>query len=340
MPRKKPMMAMAIDPDDDGPSENLEASMAFTAGGSLKCHEFRMNGIGMVSGIPFEEIVLGKELGRGASSTVYKGEARGNLVAVKQLSNVNDKELRKQLCAEMQFLKDHLKDDPCVHLVTIYDAYYVDEMTYIVLEFCPGGALDDCIAAHGAASEPCLAVIMRQIMFGLTHLYNKKIVHRDMKPANCLVTEDGVVKISDFGSSKQGEQLEGGMAETFTGTTRYMSPERLQGDKYSWPADVWCAGMIMLELAFADHPYKIAFGEDGSFMAMIENSKKETPQLPDEYSDEARDFANLCLAKDPSQRPPPPEVVNQNSPTDSHPWVVKWMECSNEVVVEWLAVTK
>jgi serine/threonine protein kinase len=52
---------------------------------------------------------------------------------------------------------------------------------------------------------------------------------------------------------------------------RYMSPERLKGERYSWPADVWCAGMIMLELAFGDHPYKVYFGEeDGSFMAMLE----------------------------------------------------------------------
>eukprot|EP00283_Hemiselmis_rufescens_P008631 CAMPEP_0173421682 /NCGR_PEP_ID=MMETSP1357-20121228/2705_1 /TAXON_ID=77926 /ORGANISM="Hemiselmis rufescens, Strain PCC563" /LENGTH=343 /DNA_ID=CAMNT_0014384623 /DNA_START=6 /DNA_END=1033 /DNA_ORIENTATION=- len=341
--KKRPgFKAMAIAAEDDEPKEQLAASLAFTAGGSLQCHDFRMNALGMVSGIKLEDIELGKELGRGASSVVYKAKhtGTGQDVAVKMLTNVHDKELRKQLVAEMQFLRPTLREDPCVHLVQIYDAYFSDDKSYIVLEFCQGGALDDCIEKHGPAPEAALAVIIRQVFFGLTYLYNKAIVHRDMKPANCLVTVDGVVKISDFGSSKMmgvHSQVEQKMADTFTGTTRYMSPERLKGEAYNWPADTWCAGMILLELGMGDHPYKVTFGEDGSFMAMIEYAThKDTPQLSDQYSDECKEFANLCLSKDPAQRPPPDQMVNQGSPNDSHPWVVKWMEMSNECVVEWI----
>ena len=76
---------------------------------------------------------------------------------------VHDKELRKQLVAEMQFLKPALREDPCVHLVQIYDAYFSDDKTYIVLEFCSGGALDSCLQKHGPCSEPCLAVVVRQV---------------------------------------------------------------------------------------------------------------------------------------------------------------------------------
>lgn len=92
------------------------------------------------------------------------------------------------------------------------------------------------------------------------------------------------------------------------------------------------------QLAMGDHPYKLAFGQDGSFMAMIEYAtNKDTPQLGAGYSDECKEFANLCLAKDPAQRPPPDQMVNQNVPGDSHPWVVKWMDLSNEAVVEWIS---
>jgi len=348
--KKRPgFKAVALSVEDEAPKEELKASLAFTAGGSLEVRDFHMNALGMVSGIGLEDMEFGKELGRGASSIVYKAKhnASGQDLAVKVLLNIHDKELRKQLVAEMQFLKPQLREDQCPHLVQIYDAYYRDDKTYIVLEFCHKGAIDDCIAKYGPAPEPALSVIVRQIFFGLTYLYNHKIIHRDMKPANCLVTNEGVVKISDFGSSKNMNASTGqpvlpltpqgqDMAETFTGTTRYMSPERLKGEPYSWPADIWCAGMIMLELAMGDHPYKLAFGADGSFMAMIEyTTQKETPQLGDGYSDPCKDFANLCLAKDPALRPAPGVMVNQVDPASSHPWIVNYMELSNDAVLQW-----
>lgn len=69
----------------------------------------------------------------------------------------------------------------------IFDAYYDDDKTYIVLEFCENGALDTCLRKHGPVPEHTLSVIVRQIFLGLSFLYRAAIVHRDMKPANCLV---------------------------------------------------------------------------------------------------------------------------------------------------------
>lgn len=346
---------MAIVADEEDAEVAFKSSLSVTAGGSLQVRDFHINKLGMSSGITLEDIDFGQELGRGASSVVYKSTHRptGQIVACKMLTNVWDKELRKQLVAEMQFLKPKLKESPCPFLIQIYDAYFSDDKTYIILEFCGHGALDDCLKKYGPMPEPALSVCMRQIFLGLCYLYTNAIVHRDMKPANCLVDDNGIVKISDFGSSKDcsGNNLQSpahiaggdgaaapdGNATTFTGTTRYMSPERLNGQPYSWPADVWCAGMIMLELGMGDHPYKVAFGEDGSFMALIEYAnKRETPELPPEYSQNARDFANLCMLKDPSQRPRPTVMVNEGDPDSSHPFITDHAPCGPEEVLGWL----
>lgn len=88
--KKRPgFKAMAISSEEEAPQEQLKASLAFTAGGSLEVRDFHMNSMGMVSGIKLDEMELGKELGRGASSVVYQAthKATGQNVAVKMLTN-------------------------------------------------------------------------------------------------------------------------------------------------------------------------------------------------------------------------------------------------------------
>mmetsp|Transcript_35972 Transcript_35972/g.72176 ORF Transcript_35972/g.72176 Transcript_35972/m.72176 type:complete len:360 (+) Transcript_35972:33-1112(+) len=355
MKRRPKFQAMVIKADEEEEEQQFKSSLSVTAGGSLQVRDFHLNAGGISSGIKFDELEFGSVLGKGASSVVHKAThvPTGQKVACKMLTNVWDKELRKQLVAEMQFLKPKLRDSPCPFLLQIYDAYWSEEKTYIVLEFCGNGALDDCLEKCGPMPEAALSVCIRSIFLGLCYLYNNGIVHRDMKPGNCLVDDNGVVKISDFGSSKDcnGNNLQSpamtdhgdgadGMATTFTGTMRYMSPERLNGQPYSWPADVWCAGMILLELGMGDHPYKVAFAGDtegSSFLAMLEYAaQRETPQLPDHYSDEAKEFANLCLLKDPSQRPRPPVMVNEADEDSSHPFIVNYKQCGPDEVLGWL----
>uniref|UniRef100_A0A7S4PJ77 mitogen-activated protein kinase kinase n=1 Tax=Guillardia theta TaxID=55529 RepID=A0A7S4PJ77_GUITH len=338
--------AIKADEDEEHTAE-MKSSLAFTAGGSLLIKDFRLNLLGMKSGIGLDEIELGKELGRGASSVVLKARhlPTDQDIAVKKLLNIRDKQLRKQLVAEMQFLKPMLAESPCPFLVSLFDGYYdpKEDATFLVMEFCHFGALDNLIVKKGAPEEDALSFIMRCILLGLSYLYRKGIVHRDMKPANCLVAKDGIVKISDFGSSRRiDSELNQAvspeqMASTFTGTTRYLSPERLQGEPYSWPADIWCAGMIMLELAYGKHPYEVCFGQDSSFIALIEYAvRRETPNMPAGYSSDAEDFKNLCLMKDPCQRPSSIYLVNEEEVEDSHPFILKYCNVTSDVILNWV----
>ena len=182
-----------------------------------------------------------------------------------------------------------------------------------------------------------LSVIARQVLLGLRYLFEQGIQHRDIKPANLLMTEGGVVKISDFGSSKDDP-----LSSTFVGTTRYMSPERLNGEEYGWAADLWAAGITFLEAAMGEHPYRVAFGDDSSFVAMIEYaSQRETPQLSQAFSDHARSLVNLCLAKNPRDRPSPLALLRRSDSGDdedlgcAHPFVALHAHVGPSAVAEW-----
>mmetsp|Transcript_10970 Transcript_10970/g.26887 ORF Transcript_10970/g.26887 Transcript_10970/m.26887 type:complete len:362 (+) Transcript_10970:36-1121(+) len=322
----------------------LQTSMEFTAGGSLSYKGYKINGQGVqlspdrpgpISPIRMADLRLLDVLGKGASSVVKKAEMieTGELCAVKILETVHDPELRKQLHAELRLLMPRLHDNPSPYIVRIFDAFYCDDdRLYIVLEHCNAGSLDTAIKKSGKASEPAMSVIVRQMFLGLCYLFGNGIQHRDIKPANVLLYLTGEVKISDFGSSKEDV-----CAETFVGTTRYMSPERLNGDSYSPAADVWSAGMVMLEVGFGEHPYK-RFGNDGSFVAMIEYaSKYDTPALGDDFSDAARNFASLCLQKNAVHRPTPTMLVNEALMQASHPFIAHHAAAGNEAVAEWIA---
>ena len=349
MPRRPGFKVMAIQFGEEVEDmKALESSLSITAGGSLQLSNgFRLNLVGSNSGIRLSDITLGRELGRGASSKVLEGTHNdtGQKLAVKMLTNVHDAELRKQLKAELAFMNE-INHAACPFLNQIYDSYFADDSCYLVVEFCSNGPLDSALEKRGPMPEHTLSFTVRCIFLGLNYLFQCAVLHRDMKPANCLISDEGTVKISDFGSSKKlgGEDdgIDNAMLPgTFTGTLRYMSPERLQGERYSWPGDIWSAGLIMLECAYGKHPYT-TLGDKAGFLEMSEYTRSSPtppmPQAPYQYSEAADEFAQMCLQKDPCQRPAPIFLVNEQSVDDSHPFILQYKELGPEAVREWLGL--
>ena len=178
-----------------------------------------------------EIITLGM-LGEGAGGSVAKCRLRKNssqVFALKTINTLNtDPEFQKQLFRELEFNKSFKSN----YIVTYYGMFNdtLNGSIYIAMEYMGGQSLDtiykSLLSRGGRIGEKILGKIAESVLRGLSYLHERKIIHRDIKPQNILLNEEGEVKLCDFGVS--GEAVNS-LATTFTGTSFYMAPERIQG---------------------------------------------------------------------------------------------------------------
>ncbi|GAA5850445.1 hypothetical protein JCM9279_001419 [Rhodotorula babjevae] len=215
--------------------------------------------------------VLG-ELGCGNGGTVSRAlHVPTKVVMAKKVVHIATSDTtRKQILRELQIMHDCSSP----YIVSFYGAYLQDPHICMCMEFMDKGSLDNIYKKVGPIPEPILGKIALAVVSGLTYLYEvHKIMHRDVKPSNILLNSAGQIKICDFGVSGE---LINSVADTFVGTSTYMSPERISGDPYSVKSDVWSLGISLVELAIGRFPF---------------SSEDDTPS-----SDEDEAFARLSLA--------------------------------------------
>jgi eukaryotic-like serine/threonine-protein kinase len=143
------------------------------------------------------------------------------------------------------------------NIVSVYDFGEDGEALFIVMEYVPGQTLSEIIRTHGPLAPGQAVAIAAEVAAGLEAAHREGIVHRDVKPANVLVTPDGVAKIADFGIAHAGDAVSDlTMPGTVIGTVTYLSPEQAQGLTVDPRSDVYSLGMVLYEMLTGTAPFR------------------------------------------------------------------------------------
>uniref|UniRef100_A0A3Q2VP08 non-specific serine/threonine protein kinase n=1 Tax=Haplochromis burtoni TaxID=8153 RepID=A0A3Q2VP08_HAPBU len=248
-------------------------------------------------------------VGNGTYGQVYKGchVKTGQLAAIKVMDVTGDEE--EEIKAEINMLKKYSHHR---NIATYYGAFIkknppgIDDQLWLVMEFCGAGSVTDLIknTKGNSLKEEWTAYICREILRGLTHLHQHKVIHRDIKGQNVLLTENAEVKLVDFGVSAQLDRTVG-RRNTFIGTPYWMAPEVIACDEnpeatYDFKSDLWSLGITAIEMAEGAPP----LCDMHPMRALFLIPRNPAPRLKSKkWSKKFQSFIESCLVKSHSQRP-------------------------------------
>jgi serine/threonine-protein kinase len=242
---------------------------------------------------------LERPLGHGGMATVYlaRDEELHRSVAVKLLAEhlAGDTALRRRFLREAR-LAAQLSHP---NVVSVYDAGEAEDgRPYIVMEYVPGTTF----AELGQLPPGRAVELTRQACRGLAHAHASGLVHRDVKPQNLLLREDGTVKVADFGIARAAETTALTQAGTVLGTAAYLSPEQALGQEVTAAADVYSLGAVLYELLTGRPPYTFDSIAD---LAAKQSSGRIVPvgELAPEVPSAVEDAVMRSLARNPAYRP-------------------------------------
>jgi mitogen-activated protein kinase kinase len=302
-----------------------------------------------------------EELGQGNGGSVVKVEhiPTGTIMAMKIILIDVKSSVRKQILRELQIMHDCHSE----YIISCFGSFLADPNICICMELMDKGSFDGIYKKIGAIDINVVCMVAHSVLEGLTYLYDvHRIIHRDIKPSNILCNSRGSIKLTDFGVSGE---LINSIANTFVGTSVYMSPERIQGAEYSVKSDIWSLGITLIELAYGRPPFSDPLPDDDDNVSDLEEDyyansfdnadgtltynsfasrtkekrrmstrlktidkqggggggaavaslsiielmhqivREPPPRLGSQFAEEAQEFVDACLAKDPDERHTP-----------------------------------
>uniref|UniRef100_A0A4W6F2U1 Mitogen-activated protein kinase kinase kinase 12 n=1 Tax=Lates calcarifer TaxID=8187 RepID=A0A4W6F2U1_LATCA len=236
--------------------------------------------------VPFEEISDLQWVGSGAQGAVFLGKFHGEDVAVKKVRDIKETEIK------------HLRKLKHPNIITFKGVCTQAPCYCILMEYCAQGQLYEVLRAGRKITPSLLVDWSMGIAGGMNYLHLHKIIHRDLKSPNMLITHDDLVKISDFGTSK--ELSDKSTKMSFAGTVAWMAPEVIRNEPVSEKVDIWSFGVVLWEMLTGEIPYKDV--DSSAIIWGVGNNSLQLP-IPESCPDGFKILLRQCWNCKPRNRP-------------------------------------
>jgi len=268
------------------------------------------------SGNRIEDFEIIRVLGVGGSGQVIQALHRpiGLMRAVKVISKARlfQQEQRLQRVITEKRILARLRHP---FVVSMHWAFQTSTHLFLVLDFCGGGELFFHMLQRGRFEEADAMFYFCEILLGLEYLHSQQVLYRDLKPENCLLDDDGHIRLTDFGLSKD-NLTQDAVFTSFVGTAGYLSPEMVARQGHGYPLDYYCLGCLLYCLLTGSLPHY-----EGDYKEMIKRRVKgEQCAFPPWISADAQSLLKGLLAPDPAERLGTKRGALE---VKEHPWLAK-----------------
>jgi len=266
-----------------------------------------------------EDFDIIRVVGAGGSGRVIQAlhKPSGHMRAVKVMSKARlfQQEQRLQRVITEKRILARLRHP---FVVSLHWAFQTSTHLFLVLDFCGGGELFFHMLQRGRFEERDAMFYFCEILLGLEYLHSQQVLYRDLKPENCLLDDEGHIRLTDFGLSKD-NLTQSALFTSFVGTAGYLSPEMVARQGHGFPLDYYCLGCLLYCLLTGSLPHY-----DGDYKAMIQRRVRGEPcAFPPWISHAGQDLLKGLLLPDPNER-----IGSQRGAIEvkEHPWLceVDW----------------